>query len=351
MKKGIRKTISIIVILTITFQIIIPIISSYNSKVFAAENVNPELEAEVETLSQVEGLTEDGQLEQQEEVTKLEEDASNVETTEEISRNYEIKEEETWDVSANGDGSVVAKWTLSDRTLTISGTGEMRDWSDPYWHNTQYTYIVENIIIEEGVTSIGNYAFSGRSSLESIEIPEGLTSIGYSAFSGCNSLQSINVDMNNKNYISEDGILFNKDKTEVIKYPAGKKDKTEYTIPSTVISIEDSAFSGCNSLENITIPEGVTSIGENAFSGCSSLKNITIPEGVTRIGDSTFYGCSNLESITIPEGVTSIGSSAFYGCSSLKSITIPEGVTNIEDRAFYGCSSLESIEIPEGVTM
>ena len=306
MKKGIRKTISIIVILTITFQMIIPIIPSYNSKVFAAENVNPELEAEVETLSQVEGLTKDDQLEQQEEVTKLEEDTSNVETTEEISRNYEIKEEETWDVSANGDGSVVAKWTLHDRTLTISGTGEMRDWSDPYWHNTQYTYIVENIIIEEGVTSIGNYAFSGRSSLESIEIPEGLTSIGYSAFSGCNSLQSINVDMNNKNYISEDGILFNKEKTEIIRYPAGKKDITEYTIPSTVISIEDSAFEGCSSLKNITIPERMTSIGNSAFYECSSLESIEIPEGVTSIGGFTFSECSSLESIEIPEGVISI---------------------------------------------
>ena len=116
-------------------------------------------------------------------------------------RTYEeIKEEETWDVSANGDGSVIAKWTLRDRTLTISGTGEIKDWiyDNPTedWHDSQYTNLIQKVIIEEGVTSIGEYAFSGCSSLISITIPEGVTSIGYAIFSGCTSLISINIPSN-----------------------------------------------------------------------------------------------------------------------------------------------------------
>ena len=298
MKKGIRKIISIISILTMIFQMVMPIIPGLNSKVFAVENID---------------------LEQ-----------------EEISRNYEIKEEETWDVSANGDGSVIAKWTLKDRTLRISGTGETKDWkynSKEDWHNTQYTSLIENVIIENGITSIGSYAFYRCSSLESIEIPEGVASINEGAFSGCSSLESItipssvtsivdgafpgcsslrsiNVDINNKNYTSESGILFNKGKRELVTYPAGKKDIKEYVIPNSVTSIGSDAFEGCSSLKDIDIPSSVTRIGSSAFSGCSSLESINIPSSVTSIGDGAFSGCSSLESINIPEGVTSIGSNA-----------------------------------------
>ena len=407
MKKGIRKTLSMIIALTIIFQMLIPIIPELNIEVFAADETSKE--------------------------------------TEEISRNYEVKEEETWDISANRDGSVIAKWTLKDRTLRISGTGEMRDWefnSKEDWHNTQYTNVIENIMIENGITSIGSYAFygcsslesinipegvtsigdnafyrcsslesidipssvtsiesyafyecsslesidipssvtsiesyafyrcsslesidipnsvtrigqsafSGCSSLESIEIPESATSIGSYAFEGCSSLESINVDINNKKYVSEDGILFNKDETKMVTYPAGKNDIREYIIPSTVTSVESNAFDRCSSLESITIPEGVTSIGWGAFSECSSLESINIPEGVTYIGYDAFRKCSSLKSINIPSSVTSIGWYAFYRCSSLESINIPESVASIGDSAFEGCSSLESITISEGVT-
>ena len=338
MKKGIRKIISIISILTMIFQMVMPIIPGLNSKVFAVENID---------------------LEQ-----------------EEISRNYEIKEEETWDVSANGDGSVIAKWTLKDRTLRISGTGETKDWkynSKEDWHNTQYTSLIENVIIENGITSIGSYAFYRCSSLESIEIPEGVASINEGAFSGCSSLESItipssvtsivdgafpgcsslrsiNVDINNKNYTSESGILFNKGKRELVTYPAGKKDIKEYVIPNSVTSIGSDAFEGCSSLKDIDIPSSVTRIGSSAFSGCSSLESINIPSSVTSIGIYAFYGCSSLKDINISEEVTSIERYTFYKCSSLESIEIPEGVTSIESYAFYICSSLESINIPNSVT-
>ena len=385
MKKGIRKTISVIAILTMTFQMGMPMVPGLTSKVFATNTTIPVTAEKIQAT-----VGEDS-------TTGLSESTDTAQT-EEISRNYEIKEEETWDISANGDGSVIAKWTLRDRTLTISGTGEMKDWSYDSkgdWHNTQYTNVIEHAIIEEGVTNIGvysfyecsslisinipesvtsieGYAFYECSSLKSINIPEGVTDIEYDAFYGCSSLknidipervinidnstfygcsslESINVDVNNMFYASEDGILFNKGKTEIIKYPAGKKDIKEYIIPSTVASIEDYTFAGCSTLEGIEIPEEVTSIGRYTFDECSSLKRVNIPEEVTSIGFRTFYGCSSLKSINIPERLTSIDDYAFYDCNSLENIVIPEKVSSIGSMAFLGCNSLKSINIPNSV--
>ena len=170
----------------------------------------------------------------------------------------------------------------------------------------------KSFTIPSSVTSIGDKAFCGCSSLRQITIPLSVTIIGGNAFTNCWSLEQI-------------------------------------TIPSSVTSIGDSAFCGCSSLEQITIPSSVTSIGDSAFCGCSSLEQITIPSSVTSIGDSAFCGCSSLEQITIPSSVTSIGDSAFCGCSSLEQITIPSSVTSIGDSAFCGCSSLEQITIPSSV--
>ena len=230
-----------------------------------------------------------------------------------------------------------------------------------------------SIEIPSSVTSIGNSAFS-RCSLTSIEIPSGVTSIGGYAFYGCSSLTSINVDEANKSYKSMDGVLYTKDQKTLISYPA-KKEGTAYTIPDSVTSIGDSAFSYCSSLTSIEIPDSVISIGDHAFffcssltsieipssvisignvafCDCSSLTSITIPDGVTSIGDSVFSGCSSLTSIEIPNSVASIGADVFYGCSSLTSIMFGDNsqLTSIGDRAFSGCSSLTSIEIPDGVT-
>ena len=249
----------------------------------------------------------------------------------------------------------------------------------------RYNGNAAKITIPNRVTSISDWAFIGCSSLTSITIPPSVTTIGDGAFSWCSSLTSIIVDTKNSAYSSVDGILFNKNRTVIFAYPAGKQEKT-YTIPTSVTSIGDSAFSGCSNLTSITIPPSVTSIGDVAFSGCSSLTSITIPPSVTSIGEWAFSWCSNLTSITIPPSVTSIGDKAFSERSSLTSITvdiqnggyssvdgilfnknrtviiaypagkqgrtytIPTSVTTIGDSAFSGCSSLTSITIPSSVT-
>ncbi len=150
-------------------------------------------------------------------------------------------------------------------------------------------------------TKIGDYAFYDYDLLTSITIPSSVTSIGDSAFYNCTKLESIAVDQNNSNYSSDEyGVLFNKDKTELIQYPVGNT-RTQYTIPSSVTSIGDGAFSNCSALETVTFGEDskLEIIGNNAFYNCSNLTSIKIPSGVTGIGSSAFYDCSKLSSVYI----------------------------------------------------
>ncbi len=199
------------------------------------------------------------------------------------------------------------------------------------------------------VTIDDNAFYYGCRSLTSITIPDSVTSIGEGAFRSCSSLTSITIDDKNNNYSSENGVLFNKDKSSLIRYPENKEG-SYYTIPNSVTSMGYLAFGGCRSLTSITIPDSVTSINDAVFESCSSLTSVTIPDSVTSIGDWAFSYCPKLTRITIPDSVTSIGDGAFYDCTSLTSITIGNGVTSIGDYAFSGCSSLTSISIPNGVT-
>ena len=199
------------------------------------------------------------------------------------------------------------------------------------------------------VTSIGYDAFYGCKSLTSITIPDGVTSIGRYAFDDCNSLTDIVVAEDNTTYSSQDGVLFSKNKTTLITYPAGKT-AAVYIIPDSVTSIGNYAFEDCESLTSVTIGDSVTSIGSSAFYSCSSLKSITIGDSVTSIGSYVFSYCRSLTSVTIGDSVTSIGWMAFYDCDSLTSVTIPDSVTSIGYEAFSTCNLLTSMTIPDSVT-
>ncbi len=208
---------------------------------------------------------------------------------------------------------------------------------------------LKKLTIENGVTSIGDYAFCDCSGLTSITIPKSITSIGCSPFSECTGLTSINVDSDNEKYSSdENGVLFNKDKSVLTIYPAGKKG--DYIIPDYVTSIGSNAFESCTALTNITIPDSVATIGSRAFMDCTALKNIIIPDSVTNIGNAAFLGCKGLTSIDIPDSVTEIKEWTFGNCTSLTKVNIGNGVTYIGAIAFQNCTGLTSIDIPDNVT-
>jgi len=204
-------------------------------------------------------------------------------------------------------------WDFTDSILTISGNGAMPDYaygagSPPWWG---YIYDIRTVIIEDGVTSIGNYAFYFCKMTE-ISLPSTLLSIGESAFWQCENLKSV-------------------------------------TIPEGVTSMGEVAFYWCKSLTSVSIPSSLTTISERAFVSCTSLKTVTIAEGVKSIGTQAFNVCRNLTSITIPNSVTSIGESAFGFCG-FTYFTIPSGVTTISDSFFLGDSSLISVTFPKSVT-
>ena len=206
-----------------------------------------------------------------------------------------------------------------------------------------------SVTIPDSVTSIRGGTFWGCASLTSVAIPDSVTSIGFGAFHECTSLSSITVGEGNSAYSSDNGVLFDKDKTKLIYYPTGKTESA-YVIPGSVISIEPGPFYRCTSLASVTIPDSVTSIGNYAFNYCTSLASVTIPDSVTSIDDYVFWGCTSLASVTIPDSVTSIGQDAFLDCTSLTSVTIPASVISISYGAFEGCTSLTSVTIPDSVT-
>ncbi|MDO5422522.1 MAG: leucine-rich repeat protein [Eubacteriales bacterium] len=281
-------------------------------------------------------------------------------------------------------------WTLSDGSLILSGSGAMDSCSSGApWYASRSS--ITSVIISEGITSIGNGAFydcynltsvsipstirtidrgafAGCSSLDAITLgnqvssigdyafqqcaistitlPASLSDVSYLAFFKCYSLTSIQVASGNAAYQSQDGVLFSKDGTTLLTYPAGKQGS--YAIPSTVTKIGDAAFLG-SSITQITIPGRVTSLGESAFQQ-SDLTSLTIPNSVTEIGNFLCYECYSLQSLKIGSGLSKLSYKAFQSCTSLTSVDLGK-ITDLDYLAFAYCSALPEITIPSSVTV
>ena len=198
-------------------------------------------------------------------------------------------------------------WSLTEGVLTITGVGNMKNYengADVPWYLQRSS--VNQVIVKEGITGIGDCAFYDCENLKSVTFPDSVTFIGKQAFHTCVNLTSV-------------------------------------TIPENVSIIGSDAFCFCKSLTSVTIPDGVTSIGEYAFGWCSGLMSVTIPNGVTSIGSDAFCFCKSLTNVTIPDSVTTIEAETFIACESLRDVTIPDSVTSIGKQAFDYCSNLTDI--------
>lgn len=215
----------------------------------------------------------------------------------------------------NADGvTIYYNYINNGAELAVTYRGSSYgDYSDRYNGAIVIPEEVSYLNKTQKVTSLGDYAFCGCSSLTSVTIGNNVTTLGERAFYDCYDLVSV-------------------------------------MIGNSVTTIGDYDFSGCSALTSIIIPNSVTTIGNGVFSRCSSLTSVTIGNSVTTIGDYAFENCSGLTSVTIPNSMTTIGHGAFYGCSGMTSVTIPNNVTSIGKRAFYGCSGLTSVTIGNSVT-
>ena len=273
--------------------------------------------------------------------------------------------------AANYSGSCGSSvyWSLDTGTgtLSITGSGAMTAyWASPDIPWDSYRKSIKTVNISNGVTticfaafyrcynlksvsipnsmqSISTSAFSACTSLESIRIPSGVTEIKFGAFDDSTSLTSIIVDSNNK-YFSNDesGILYNKNKTELVQYPPGKTDAS-YVVPDTVTTIGCCAFSSAVNLTNVIIQDGVTSIEFSAFDGCKKLESVIVPNSVKTIGNDAFRGCVSLKTFAFPKGITLIKYGMFDSCTSLERVVIPDSVTSIGSSAFENCNKLSDV--------
>ncbi|MGI6090904.1 MAG: leucine-rich repeat domain-containing protein [Saccharofermentanales bacterium] len=202
---------------------------------------------------------------------------------------------------------------------------------------------LRKVVLPQSLEEICDMAFSGCMALEKISIPAKVNSIGPQAFTYCMTLREIEVSEDNMAYSSYNGALYDKNRSVLVKYPAGLTGKA--VLVEDLFEIGEWAFEW-STAERIVIPEGVTKIGSRAFSGSIRATEIILPETVTRIGDQAFFGCHRLTELTIPEGVMIIERSAFYNCMSLEKLYMPNSVASLDSWVFDGCPNL-TVYCPE----
>ncbi len=270
---------------------------------------------------------------------------------------------EKWSISASGDVMAYIEDAGNNYILTIVGNGQMKDFENNFdadvksyyapWY-TKYANSLQSIAIGTGVTSIGNYAFygcvnlvsfkMGKSiktigsnsfknchSLSSLKIVANTTTIGDNAFDGCYNLTKFEVDTANNDFSANDGVLHNKDKTTLIKCPAGKK-VDNYEVLATVTEIKNYAFSECRKVKKISFAEESTlqSISSYSFAYCTGLNLIILPNSLTTIPSKAFYECNCLEGIVLPNSITKIEADAFYNCWSFVNIYYTSNETDFK---------------------
>ena len=216
------------------------------------------------------------------------------------------------------------------------------------YNGNEKNVTVPNQIETKNVTKINMRAFIDCKSLDSIRIPQNVTDIECSV-SGKENLSSIEVDSENQNYSSEDGVLYNKKKTVLLSYPGAKNDES-FTISNNVKTIAEAAFAGVKKIQKVVVPNRVKTIGKNAFEGCIKLRDVHMSSGLESIEYYAFDGCESLKSISLPETVKQIGSRAFGYCKGLKEINIPSKVTDIKSETFTGCENLTKVNLPKNLT-
>ena len=300
------------------------------------------------------------------------------------------------DTNTRANDSVTWSFSAASKTLTIGGTGMMADYSTSSlapW--SSLNGIATTIIINNGVESIGSYAFYNFSfvtslnisssvkrigqysfchcrNLSSLAIPEGIIYIGIEAFSSCtslvsvklpstlntvnsnvflydNELERIEVNETNSTFVTDDGVLIDKRSKTIVSCPAKKKGR--YSISSWITTIGQLSFAYCRYLTSIDIPDNVTAISNYAFKGCSNLTSLIVPSKVKTIPHQFCESCTNLVSVSLPENLSSINTYAFSGCGNLTTINFPVGLKSIGDNSFSSCKGLKSIHIPASVEL
>ena len=251
-----------------------------------------------------------------------------------------------------------ATWTLDGGTLTISGTGAIADYTESGsapWYAKRAQ--VRTIVVEEGITSIGDDVFDCLYNATTVQLPSTLTWIGDSAFDGCRMLENVSLP-DGVTHIGDSAfyscsaigeLVLPEGLTELGTHTFENSGLTRIVIPESLTYLPERCFMRCEKLTEVVMHDGITELGDWCFSSTDALEAIDLPKGLTEIPWGCFSG-SGLKRVSIPDGVTTLRVNAFFGCASLEEVEIPDSVTMIYDHAFARTKSLKTIELPAGLT-